>query len=118
MPHVIIEHSADVAEQIDIGELVDAVHQGTLESGLFDEYDIKTRTLGYAHHRTGQTRDSFVHVAVHLLDGRDDAQKSALSRAVLGRIEPLLPRVVSVGVEIVDIHRASYAKRVLPPESR
>ncbi len=118
MPHVIIEHSADVAGQIDIGELVDAVHAGTLASGLFDEYDIKTRATGYAHHRTGQSSDSFVHVAVHLLDGRDDAQKSALSHAVLAQIEPLLPRVVSVGVEIIDIHRASYVKRVLPPDSR
>jgi 5-carboxymethyl-2-hydroxymuconate isomerase len=61
----------------------------------------------------GQTRDSFVHVAVHLLDGRSDEQKTMLSEAILARIEPMLPAVVSVGVEIVDIHRASYRKRVL-----
>jgi 5-carboxymethyl-2-hydroxymuconate isomerase len=54
-----------------------------------------------------------VHVAVHLLDGRDDAQKVVLSESVLARIEPLLPGVVSVGVEICDMHRASYRKRVL-----
>jgi len=118
MPHVIIEHSADVAARIGIDELIDAVHEATLSSDLFPEYEIKTRAIAYQHHRTGQTQDSFVHVAVHLLDGRDDAQKSALSHAVLAQIEPLLPRVASVGVEIVDIHRASYVKRVLPPNSR
>ena len=66
-----------------------------------------------ARHRTGQTRDSFVHLTLRLLSGRDDAQKAALSETVLAAIEPLLPEVVSVGVEIVDMHRASYRKRVL-----
>ena len=113
MPHVIIEHSAEVADQIDIDELIAVAHAAVLSSDLFPEYDIKTRAIAYAHHRTGQTRDSFVHVTVHLLDGRSDAQKAMLSEAVLARIEPRLPQVVSVGVEIVDMHRASYRKRVL-----
>lgn len=113
MPHVIIEHSDDVAGQIAIEDLVDAVFDATMSSGLFPEYDIKIRTIAYRHHRTGQTRDAFVHVAVHLLDGRSETQKVDLADAILGKIEPLLPRVASVGVEIVDIHRASYRKRVL-----
>ena len=113
MPHIIIEYSAEVAEKIDISKIVDAAHQGAMASDLFPEYDIKTRAIGYTLHRTGQTRDSFVHLAVHLLDGRTDAQKSMLSECVLSTVEPLLAEVVSVGVEIVDIHRASYRKRVL-----
>jgi 5-carboxymethyl-2-hydroxymuconate isomerase len=113
MPHVIIEYSEDVAEEADIDSLVGAAHDGAMDSGLFPEYDIKTRATSYRYHRTGQTRDSFVHVAVHLLDGRTDEQKTQLSEALLARIEPLLPRVASVGVEILDIHRASYRKRVL-----
>ena len=113
MPHCIIDYSPEVAGQIDIDTLIDAVHQGAMESDLFPEYDIKTRALAYPRHRTGQTRDSFVHVALHLLSGRSDAQKAMLSECVLGRIEPLLPRVVSVSVEILEIHRESYRKRVL-----
>ena len=113
MPHCIIEYSQDVAEQVEIDTLIDAVHSGALASELFPEYDIKTRAIGYPQHRTGQTRDSFVHVAIHLLDGRSDEQKSRLSEEVLAALEPLLPQVVSVGVEICDIHRTSYRKRVL-----
>jgi len=113
MPHVIIEHSEDVAGQIAIDELMAAVHDAALASGLFPEYDIKTRAIAYQNHRTGQTRDAFVHVALHLLDGRSDAQKSDLADAILGKIEPMLPSVASVGVEIIDIHRDSYRKRVL-----
>ena len=113
MPHCIIDYSPEVAEQIDIDALIDAVHRGAMESDLFPEYDVKTRALAYPHHRTGQTRDSFVHVALHLLSGRSDAQKAMLSECVLDCIEALLPRVVSVSVEILDIHRESYRKRVL-----
>ena len=111
MPHCIIDYSEDIAVEID--DLMEAVHRGAMDSGLFPEYDIKTRALAFNQHRTGQTRDSFVHVAIHLLDGRSDAQKAGLSEGVLARIEPLLPGVVSVGVEIIDMHRASYRKRVL-----
>jgi len=114
MPHCIIDYSEDVASQVDIERLLEAVHEGAMDSGLFPEYDIKTRAIAFARHRTGQTRDSFVHVAIHLLDGRSDEQKSALCEGVLARLEPLLPGVVSVGVEICDMHRASYRKRVLP----
>ena len=113
MPHCIIDYSQELADQAEIDALIDAVHQGALDSDLFPEYDIKTRALRFQHHRTGQTRDSFVHVAIHLLSGRSDAQKSMLSECVLTRIEPLLPQVVSVSVEISDIHRESYRKRVL-----
>ena len=113
MPHCIIDYSQDIAGQLEIEALLDAVHRGAMESALFPEYDIKTRALGYAHHRTGQTRDSFVHVAIHLLSGRSDEQKSMLSECVLACIEPLVPQVVSVSVEIYDIHRESYRKRVL-----
>ncbi|MCP4299040.1 MAG: 5-carboxymethyl-2-hydroxymuconate isomerase, partial [Gammaproteobacteria bacterium] len=99
--------------QIDIDALLAAVHDGAMDSALFPEYDIKVRALPFRKHRTGQTRDSFVHVALHLLDGRSDEQKTMLSECVLGRIEALLPEVVNVSVEILDIHRESYRKRVL-----
>jgi hypothetical protein len=36
-----------------------------------------------------------------------------LSECVLACVEPLVPQVVSVSVEIYDIHRESYRKRVL-----
>ena len=113
MPHCIIDYSQDVAAEIEIDRLIEAVHLGAMDSGLFPEYDIKTRAVEFSQHRTGQTCDSFVHVAVHLLSGRSDEQKIGLSEGMLARIEPLLPAVVSVGVEIIDIERASYRKRVL-----
>ncbi len=113
MPHCLIDYSQDITDQVEMDALLEAVHHGAMDSDLFPEYDIKIRALGFQHHRTGQTRDPFVHVAVHLLSGRSDEQKSMLSECLLARVEPLLPHVISVSVEICDIHRESYRKRVL-----
>lgn len=113
MPHCVIEYSSEVAEQLSIDRLMAAVHDAAFSTGLFPEYDIKTRAIAYDRYRTGQTDDTFVHVNLHLLSGRNDEQKADLSEKVLAGIDPLLPGVVSVGVEIIDIHRTSYRKRVL-----
>ena len=113
MPHCIIEYAGEVTGQVSAEEMMAAVHEGAFGSGLFPEYDIKTRAIAYESHRTGRTQDSFVHVNVHLLSGRDDAQKADLSERILANLDTLLPHVVSVGVEIIDMHRASYRKRVL-----
>jgi 5-carboxymethyl-2-hydroxymuconate isomerase len=113
MPHCIIEYSSDIADQVSICDLVAAAYRGVLSSELFTEYDIKTRAFACRHHQTGSTQDSFVHVTVRLLSGRDDRQKADLSEKVLAHIEPVLPSVITVGVEICDMHRDSYRKRVL-----
>lgn len=113
MPHCIIEYSQSVATRVEIDALVAATHAGAISSGLFPESDIKTRAIAYAHYNNGGTQDAFVHVTVRLLSGRDDQQKSDLSEKLLAGIEPLLADVASVGVEICDMHRESYRKRVL-----
>ncbi len=118
MPHCVIEYAAELEGELDLGALIDAVHAGALASGLFPEADIKTRAISYAHHRMGrhllgQSGNSFVHLSVHLLDGRSDDQKAQLSEGILNRMLPLVSQVASVGVEICDMHRASYRKRVL-----
>ena len=113
MPHCIIEYASEVADQVSIVSLMAAVHDAAFSADLFPEYDIKTRAIPYQYHRTGQTQDSFVHIAVHLLSGRNDDQKADLAEKILSAVEPMLADVVSVGVEIVDIHRESYRKRVL-----
>jgi 5-carboxymethyl-2-hydroxymuconate isomerase len=113
MPHCIIEYSADVADHVSISDLIEATYRGASSSGLFNEYDIKTRAFVCRHHQTGSTQDSFVHVTVRLLSGRGDRQKADLSEKVLAHIESVLPGVVSVSVEICDMQRDSYRKRVL-----
>ncbi|WDE10794.1 5-carboxymethyl-2-hydroxymuconate Delta-isomerase [Thalassomonas haliotis] len=110
MPHNIIEYSAEL--EAHIPEIIQAVHQGSFESGLFDEQDIKTRALAYQHTRLGQDSRFFIHVQAKLLSGRTPEQKKHLSQAVLKQLAQLDLHAISLTVEVLDIDKSSYAKQV------
>ena len=109
MPHCIIEHSNDLEGQ----QLINAVFEGTLASGLFDQQDIKTRSLAFTHYQSARSRQSFVHVSAKLLDGRTLEQRATLSQAILVQLQQLQLSAVSLTVEVLEIEKASYAKVVL-----
>lgn len=110
MPHCIVEHSAG----IDGERLVARVFSSALQSGLFasDGSDIKTRAIAYPHYQTGPHKSGFVHVVLKILAGRTAAQKQALSACVMAQLDTLALPDASLTVEVVDMDRASYAKRV------
>jgi 5-carboxymethyl-2-hydroxymuconate isomerase len=109
MPHCIIEH----ARTIDSQRLMRPVHAGALESGLFspDGADIKVRAIACDHYLTGGRQADFVHVTLRILSGRTAAQKQALAAKVLGQLAALGLGECALTVEVVDMDRASYAKR-------
>ena len=108
MPHCIIEHSKNFKERV--GELITAVHNGALATGIFDENDIKTRALSYENYQTGTLNKPFIHVSSKILVGRNDEQKSALSNAILTKVNELNLGPCSLTVEVIDIDKGSYAK--------
>ena len=114
MPHVVIEYAQIIESEFNVAHLVDAVHQGAFDSGLFpDAYDIKTRALAYPHARMGDTQDTFIHVTVRLLSGRNDDQKLQLTQSIVQHIRALNLSVNCVTAEAVDMNRAAYAKDVM-----
>ncbi|KHN49541.1 5-carboxymethyl-2-hydroxymuconate Delta-isomerase [Pectobacterium fontis] len=111
MPHCIAEHSSN----IDANALLSALYRGALESGLFarDGSDIKVRSLSYDSYTTGGERASFIHVAIKVLSGRTGEQKSHLSNLVLQKIEALGLKNLSVTVEVIDMDKPCYAKKIM-----
>ncbi|WP_448564975.1 5-carboxymethyl-2-hydroxymuconate Delta-isomerase [Thalassotalea ganghwensis] len=111
MPHCIIEHSSD----IDAQPLIEKVYLGALNANLFaaDGSDIKLRTMAYEHYQTGEERQSFVHVNVRILSGRNQQQKSHLSDCVISKLKLIGLRDASLTVEVIDIDRDSYAKALV-----
>ena len=105
MPHCIIEYSAALAEELEIGQLVDRVHHATLASGLFAEKDIKIRAIAYPHSRNGLTGRAQVATTVKLLPGRAAAQKERLGTGVLAALQTFLG---DSSVEIVDLSPAYF----------
>ncbi len=111
MPHCIVEHSPCV----DPKELNQKVFLGALESGLFapDGSDIKVRSIVYENYQTGAVKEDFIHVGLRILSGRSDADKLSLSQCVLTQLESLNLSKASLTVEIVDMDRDSYSKKIV-----
>lgn len=111
MPHCIAEHSSD----IDAAALLPALYHAVRDSGLFasDGSDIKVRSLVYDSYTTGGLRASFIHIAIKVLSGRTAEQKNELSHLVLQKIETLGLKKLSVTVEVIEMDRLCYAKKIM-----
>jgi len=108
VPHCIIEYSSDLEDS----KLIDSVHIGALNSSLFNERDIKTRSISFANHKTGTTSHSFMHVTARILSGRTLEQRSTLSHCILVELKSLNYSSASLTVEVIEMERDSYAKMV------
>jgi len=112
MPSLLIEYSGSLTEQVTPEILMDKVFEGAKASNSFPPEAIKIRMLPrpiFCLH--GKCAD-FLHVSAHILSGRTEQQKIEISKAILEPLKTLDLRSVSVSVEIVDIHRASFVSFV------
>ncbi|MCD4485942.1 5-carboxymethyl-2-hydroxymuconate Delta-isomerase [Chromobacterium vaccinii] len=111
MPHCVIECSAEIAGHPDIDRLLHAVHEAADASGLFQSADIKVRLQSYDDFLVGGRDQDFVHIACHILAGRDDDQKGQLADQLVRAVCERLPGVQSVSCEVRDMAPAAYSRR-------
>ena len=110
MPHCIIEYSQDIEAKPT--SLINAVFQGALKSQLFEENHIKTRTIAFDNYQVGALKESFIHVTARILSGRTVEQRSMLSQSILTTLAELNLSSVTMTVEVVEMERDSYAKKI------
>ncbi|WGL17851.1 5-carboxymethyl-2-hydroxymuconate Delta-isomerase [Microbulbifer bruguierae] len=116
MPHLVIEYSQKLEEMLSIPALVSSGQQAMSESGLFNPSAIKTRALPYQDFVLGKNHegasDLFIHAEVRILEGRTTEQKEALSAAIFNCLCEAAPEVPEISVEVREMEKASYSKRV------
>jgi len=114
MPHFVIEYSRDVENSYDINKVMQIAFDSGVQSGVMQAADIKVRARPYDYYRLLNDGDSFLHVGVFLLDGRTDEQKEHVALILRENLSVYLADVTSVTVDIRDMNRQAYKKRVLP----
>ncbi|MCG7494679.1 5-carboxymethyl-2-hydroxymuconate Delta-isomerase [Thalassobius sp. Cn5-15] len=114
MPHLVLEFSQGLEDSHDIPALQQLLFD-TLAANptIPTAANLKIRASAASYSLIGSEPQSFVHATLRLLPGRDDDTKSQLTGAVLEVLQSHLPTVGSLTVEAVEMHGASYAKRVL-----
>ena len=122
MPHLVIEHSANLEGRVDLAALVRHLHEAALATGVFPEKGTRTRAARRELYRIadGHPDNAFLHVVLRIGHGRDletrkragDAVFEALCRFVEDdqAVNPL-----ALSCEIQEIHpELSWRKNNLP----
>lgn len=108
MPHVTIEHSANVADHIDVEELVGHVHDAVLRTGIAPLDALRTRSVSRDVYAIADRHpdNAFIAVLARLGPGRSDRDLDRLIDTVMATISDLLGdsrRYVMLSVEVQEI---------------
>lgn len=96
MPHMIIDHSANVADKVDMDGFCAAVHAAMLETGLFEIGGIRVRALRADHFVVADAdpANGYVHMTLRIGVGRsvEDRKRAgdAIFKAASEHLAPLL----------------------------
>ncbi|MBD1575745.1 MULTISPECIES: 5-carboxymethyl-2-hydroxymuconate Delta-isomerase [Vibrio] len=114
MPNVVMEYSDSIEERVNVQALLEDLHHATIDSGLFQAMDVKSRTLRPHNWLIGDKADTvdFIHVTVELLSGRTVEQKQALSQAIMAALRGKADFVAILTVNIRDMDRECFQKVV------
>ena len=110
MPHIVIEHSANLDEIIDVQMLVDAVHEAALTDGLASLDALRTRAAVRDHYRIADGDPSFAFVALtaRIGPGRRAEDKHRFLNTLIDTVDDRLAphrgtRPVAISAEIQEI---------------
>jgi 5-carboxymethyl-2-hydroxymuconate isomerase len=88
MPHIWVEYSANLDDDVVIDKLLDSVHEAAIATGVFPIGGARTRAVRVEQYRIadGHRDNGFVHVVLRIGHGRDAATKKAATEAVFAAV--------------------------------
>jgi 5-carboxymethyl-2-hydroxymuconate isomerase len=117
VPHVILEHSANLEGDIDINALVQALHDAALTCPTIDLLALRSRAERREHVLVadGNPDHRFAMVTARILAGRSEAVKEQIADTLFGALKDGLSgldpnRGLAMAVDIVEIEPATFRK--------
>ena len=111
MPHFVIDCSANIIKLKTPEEIIQAVYNIAEATGFFAIEDIKARINPYAHYTVGGTKNDFIHVFGHIMQGRNTAQKANLSKQIVTKLKSMFPDVPVISMNVIDFEKATYCNK-------
>jgi 5-carboxymethyl-2-hydroxymuconate isomerase len=119
MPHLVIEYTDNIPDQVDFRGLFGELHAALVTMGDIKQADVKSRAirLDQWYIADGNPNHALVHVKLYLLAGRDVDYKRRALAAMRPIVVAHFPRALAerecqICFETVDIERESYTKVV------
>lgn len=118
MPHVIVEYSANLEEDVSARDMIDRIHATIVESGVFPIGGVRTRAERREVYAIadGDPANAFCAVLIRIGRGRDEDTRKRVSQAVLATLadvtaEAFKKRGLSLSVEIQEIDEAGASRK-------
>ncbi|MEC4721782.1 5-carboxymethyl-2-hydroxymuconate isomerase [Noviherbaspirillum sp. CPCC 100848] len=94
MPHIWIEHSANLEGKLDLALLLTGVHSAAVNTRMFAEGAIRTRLQSIDQYRIGDGHpdNAFVHVVIRIAAGRDLQTRKQIGETMFAELCRLLGR--------------------------
>ena len=109
MPHIVIEHSNNLNDEVKETNLCEKLYNLVADSGLFSQKAVKARSISYDNYVLAEGYDSFIHVTISILSGRDTVQRKALSDSAFELIKRV-SKADSVSVNLHEMNKETYNK--------
>ena len=117
MPHLTLEYTANITQEIDSRELFSELHQVLGEIGgiCIENCKSRARSLNLYHIAKGATESAFIHLEIRLFEGRPPTLKAAIGDNCLHILENYFAESISqldlqITVEICDMQKPNYFK--------
>lgn len=111
MPHFILEFSPNVERDIDIPELMRAIHREAIDTGVFPKGGIRTRAVKSDYYLIADEdpNNRFIHLTAKVGTGRDlEVRQQAAERifeVFSDYLAPVFEReYLSIGFEMIELH--------------
>lgn len=114
MPHLLIEYSANVEDAVDVSELVIAMHDAALATGVAPIDALRTRAVAREYYAIADCDPSnkFIAVVARLGAGRSDDEKDSLVEALMAALDAFLGGKQSTIMLSVEYQEIDTARRI------
>ncbi len=117
MPHIIVEYSANLEADVAIPELIDALHQTALGTGVFPIGGLRTRAERRDIYAVADRApdNAFLAIVARIGAGRDAETRKRVAEALLGTVAELTrdafrQRGLGITVEVQEIDPTASLK--------
>ncbi len=112
MPHFVVEYSENLAQKINMPNMLQGVFDVAVASQLFVPEAIKVRAMSFTEYHLADQAQGFIHIQCKILSGRTPEQQQSLSRELFDYLGQYPLEAISLTVEVLTMDKASYQKRV------
>ena len=120
MPHIIVEYSANLENAMDVGGLLNALHQAMIDTGVADTAAIRTRAIRMDHFCVADRnpQNGFVQITVRMREGRPKEAYQKVGENLMAAAEQSLDKAMAkhpmqLALEIHEITQLTFRKNTV-----